>query len=84
MAKFRKKPIEIEAVQYKGDENLNEIQEFCGEQTPICHAGNQILGVQMLDGIMNVPPGTWITKDVKGELDACGPELFEETYEAIE
>jgi hypothetical protein len=76
--KFRKKPVEIEAVQYTG-ENLNEILQFVGrlKTGPGCR-------IETLEGTMEASPGDWIIKGVKGEFYPCKPEIFLATYEPVE
>ena len=33
---------------------------------------------------MRATPGDWIIKGVKGEVYACKPDIFEQTYEPVE
>ena len=79
MAKFRKKPIVIEAVQWVGD--WKEIQEFCKSAED--QDGNLL--IPTLEGVMyaNVNVGDWIIKGVSGEFYPCKPDIFEQTYEAV-
>lgn len=81
--KFRKKPVVIEAVQFRGDNDV-EMWEFCPKAEihlepglPPCVAINTLEG-QMIGAI-----GDWIIKGVKGEFYPCKPDIFEATYEAI-
>ena len=79
--KYRKKPVIIEAVQWKGD-NFEELKAF----VPKGHRYNKIhkpTGIITLEGIMTISEGDWIIKGVKGEFYPCKPDIFESTYEAV-
>lgn len=84
MAKYRKKPVIIEAVQFLGDARL--IQKFVGEQLSI---GLDIDGktvetiIPTLEGNMRASVGDYIIKGVQGEFYPCKPDIFEQTYEKI-
>lgn len=75
---FRKRPVEVEAVQFTG-ENYSEIFEFAGH-IQISKNGCKIV---TLEGIMEALPGDWIIKGVKGEFYPCKPDIFQETYKEI-
>jgi len=78
MAKFRKKPVTVEAEQY-----LAEVQEpeglcwglTCGVDCPHIHT---------LEGPLPVSNGDWIITGVKGEKCLCKPDVFPKTYELAE
>ena len=80
--KYRKKPVEVEAIQYNG-RNSADIHEFCGEfvREPV---GEEYLEIVTLEGIMRAQPGDYIIKGVKGEFYPCKPDVFEQTYEPVE
>ena len=93
MAKYRKKPVIIEAYQYEGDFICNGkfiapswIQEAYNngilaykevDNTP------PKLYIRTLEGDMECDYKDYIIKGVKGELYPCKPDIFEQTYEAI-
>ena len=77
--KYKKKPIEIEAIQYTGN-NVNEIVLFTGKQN--IDYGNH-LRIKTLEGTMTANIGDYIIKGVKGEFYPCKPDIFEQTYEPI-
>ena len=93
MAKYTKKPIEIEAIQWTGL-NLEEIKSFVGEslQYEIIDAAWRVgkgaprvyMVIITLEGDMHVSVGDYIIKGVKGEFYPCKPDIFEQTYEALE
>jgi hypothetical protein len=92
MNKFRKKPVEIEAVQFT--EEMRDANIFDGGPLPegvlrgsaayhrrrreVYHANYHI---QTLEGEMQVAVGDWIITGVKGERYPCKPDIFEATYE---
>ncbi|WP_199183859.1 hypothetical protein [Novosphingobium sp. HII-3] len=91
MAKFRKKPVVIEAMQYPGHriENVDELMAFeewinpiakaCGRY-PLKYHG-QALIIPTLEGEHAAGPGDWIIRGVQGELYPCKPDIFAATYE---
>ncbi len=82
MIKYRKKPVVIEAVQYKGKENYDEICEFVGMYLVMTHFDTyQVLIIPTLEGEMRADKGDYIIKGIKGEFYPCKPDIFEETYE---
>lgn len=90
---FRKKPVVIEAIQFKGSENMEEVDTFMnGAALPASPNANVQHGFQTwpdrvvistLEGIMYGDVGDWIIKGVKGELYPCKPDIFEATYEGV-
>ncbi|MGW2721420.1 hypothetical protein [Streptomyces sp. NPDC001492] len=86
MARYRKKPVEIEAVQFTGTgESCTEITEFLGGS----HSGNQRWNsttntggaILTLEGEMAFGPGDWIVRGVQGEFYPVKPAIFAATYE---
>ena len=89
MTKYRKKPIEIEAVQFTGD-NWDEIQKFTGIQcVSKCgfnYEDGYMIGkvyIKTLEGEVQFHKGDWIIKGIKGEFYPCKPDIFDETYEEV-
>jgi hypothetical protein len=94
--KFRKKPVVIEAVQFRYDERgMIALKEFCGDalgnvtkaRHPDARAEAEIGTLE--DGVhLKVKhiatEGDWIIKGVQGEFYACKPDIFEATYEKAE
>ena len=81
MAKFKKKPVVIEAVQWNGS-NSQEIANFFGEV--MYGEWANTIPIVTLKGTMEASLGDWIIKGVNGEFYPCKPEIFEKTYEAVE
>ncbi|WP_209015557.1 hypothetical protein, partial [Roseibium sp. RKSG952] len=93
MAKYRKKPVEIEAVQFTYPPT-DELKEFGGvhlknlrkARHPGAKAEVDIITLEDgSDGRAKhvATEGDWIIKGVKGELYSCKPDIFEATYERV-
>jgi hypothetical protein len=84
MHKYVKKPIEVEAVQWTGD-NRPEIWDFCS----LCYfntdmeSGELKLIIQTLEGNMGTSIGDFIIKGIKGEFYACKEDIFKLTYDKV-
>jgi hypothetical protein len=73
MAKFRKKPVVIEAEQYlPGKPVPAGVEPMWGG-----------LFILTLEGNMQVSPGDWVITGVNGEKYPCKPDIFEKTYEPV-
>ena len=90
MAKFRKKPVVIEAVQLRWD-TWSEMCDFMPTIGPNkgdphgAQDGEKIqLVIPTLEGEMTADENDWIIKGVKGEYYPCKPDIFEATYEPVE
>ncbi len=92
MAKYRKKPVVIEAIQWNGD-NLKEVIAFTGMSPSALRwtweefeeiVATDGLKIFTLEGTMMASVGDWIICGVNGELYPCKPDIFEKTYELVE
>lgn len=96
MTRYRKKPIEIEAIQFTGD-NEYEIADFMhlpvtALQTSVDavlridgdYRENTHIHIPTLEGTMTANYGDYIIKGVKSEFYPCKPDIFEETYDSID
>lgn len=92
--KYRKKPVVIEAVQYHMREYADNPLVF--DEVPVWlkeaienktikpdfrSEDYWYLVIKTLEGNMDVTPGDWIIRGVKGELYPCKPDIFKATYE---
>ena len=87
MAKYRKKPVVIEAVQFTKktkDQSLNWATNIQGNVHPDWDSdGKPVLLVPTLEGEMICRLGDYLIKGVQGELYPCKPDIFEQTYELV-
>ena len=91
--RFRKKPVEVEAVRFSTtEEGIEALRSFCGDSLgrvllwPDMPAEAEICTLE--DGTnMRVKhiatEGDWIIRGIKGEFYACKPDIFEATYESL-
>lgn len=94
MAKFKKKPVVIEARQLNG-ETLSEIMkwvdaeggktgEWCWDVDEDQFIVERYFNIETLEGVMKATEGDWIIKGVSGEFYPCKPDIFDLTYEPAE
>lgn len=83
MARYRKKPIEIEAVQWIGEQNCAEAFGFLGLEHPEDELDHSEIHIDTLEGTMTAQQGDWIIRGVAGEFYPCKPDIFAATYEAV-
>ena len=84
MPKFRKKPVEIDAVLWDG--NMTTVEPLLIGSS--CESVEQDLGdpallIPTLEGTMRAEVGDWIIRGVKGEIYPCKPDIFAATYDAV-
>lgn len=83
--KYRKKPVEVEAFQFYYDAPRFPAwaeDAFTRRAIEVDYLGDWYINT--LEGRMHVSDGDYIIKGVKGELYACKPDIFDETYEIAE
>ena len=79
MRRYIKKPIEIEALEWTGENNV-EVLNFCDRCYII--AGKE-LKISTLEGPMNASVGDFIIKGIQEEFYACKPDVFRLTYDEV-
>lgn len=98
MTRYRKKPVEVEAIQLTWS-NWNEICDFVdkeyfgggvyldllGNEMPEGQ-GSDIIGLKIntLEGIMLAVQDDYIIKGIQGEFYSCKPDIFHATYEKVD
>jgi isopentenyl diphosphate isomerase/L-lactate dehydrogenase-like FMN-dependent dehydrogenase len=84
-AAYRKKPVQIQAWQFNGEPNGNQVAAWCGGRfflsAPFGQKHKPVIEVTTLEGVMEAWPGDWIIKGVQGEFYPCKPDIFAATYE---
>lgn len=89
MARYRMKPVEIDAHQFDGTVgSANRVLGWIGSNSGDAkrvHATKPELGliIHTLEGDMRAEPGDWIIKGVAGEFYPCRDDIFTTTYEAV-
>jgi len=93
MAKFRKKPVVIEAITF--DELVEHGKAHCRNLIndmpwsfsygghAITHESDDCYLIPTLEGTMRFERGAMLITGVKGEIYPCAGDVFAETYEAV-
>ena len=93
MAKYRKKPVVIEAITFSelvehGKANGGNIVngmpwsfDYAGH--PITHENDQCYLIPTLEGTMHMTPNDMLITGVKGEIYPCKLDIFEATYDRV-
>lgn len=96
MPKFRKLPVEIEAVQLRWTNWSTEVCNLLGDIISETNPGRSVqtfsdtcgeegpyieLTIPTLEGDHIARHGDWIIKGVAGEFYPCKPDIFAATYE---
>ena len=87
MGFYRKKPVVIEAVQWKGGYDTARdllVQELNvpGRYITLGDGMGQ-LKITTLEGVMIADQSDWIIKGVHGEVYPCKKDIFQKTYEPV-
>lgn len=89
---YRKKPVVIEAMQFRGvDTALHDIDYVvsfddwmvANQGDAVCRYVGETLVIPTLEGDMTATPGDWIIRGIQGELYPCKPDIFAATYEPL-
>lgn len=92
-AKYRKKPVVIEAMLWNGVDIEDALAFVDFEKLPNPPDSAYVdpgvgftpalgtLDIPTLEGVMTAQPGDFIIKGVKGEFYPCKPDIFDATYE---
>jgi hypothetical protein len=81
MARYRKKPIVIEAIQFTGT-NVVEVAKVLSAGGAQFEPDIRFIVIKTLEGDMRADVGDWIIRGVQGEFYPCKPDIFDATYEA--
>ena len=85
---FRKKPVIVEGILWRGD-NVTVVEEFCDDLfRPVKDPRRPGMTGKIYDKLHDtwvfVKTGQWIIRGVKGELYPCDDEVMEQTYDGID
>ena len=95
MAKFRKKPVVIEALEWDGSRHRDMFEFLTGAtQSALTMKGDNFyidhskveggLMIKTLEGEHKASIGDMIIKGVSGEFYPCKPDIFKATYEIVD
>ena len=98
MPKFRKKPVEIEAMQWDGSHaSIDAICDWANggddsyDDPTVTYGYSDVddvhedsVSIWTLEGDMRVSPNDYVIKGVAGEFYPCKPDIFAATYEEVE
>lgn len=82
MAKYRKKPIVIDAIQWNGG-NIEEVVGFLQDAHYEMRFEWDYILIKTLEGDMKAEEGDWIIKGIKNEFYPCKNDIFEKSYELV-
>lgn len=91
--KYRKKPVVIEAMLFKtnnepNDANLDEIVEWVNSHakgvTSLARHDSTQIYIATIEGTMTAQVGDYIIRGVSNEFYPCKPDIFALTYEPVE
>ena len=78
--KYKTKPVEIEAVEYTGD-NEHFLNEWSNGK--VVSERNGGVMISTLEGDMRGDVGDFIIKGLRGEYYPCKPDVFHQKYELL-
>lgn len=90
MPQYRKKPVVIDAIQFKG--TWDSLAQITGlfpdmEQDGMFLEEDKItvshFGIKTLEGTMKCSTNDYVIKGVKGEYYPCKPDIFDATYDLV-
>jgi hypothetical protein len=90
--KFRKKPVEVEAMRWPGFEGTDfdhwltadDHRKVTIDYASVAeHEGAPLL-IDTLEGTMTADVDDWVVRGIKGELYPVKPDIFDATYEPVE
>lgn len=79
--KFRKRPVEIEAMHFAEVHDGSVICSWCAGTN---EASPHQIQIKTLEGVMTADLGDWVIKGVKGKFYPCKPDIFAATYDVVE
>ena len=82
MAKYKKKPIVIEAIQLKEGKGLPFVTKAEYKALDISNTDGRYK-IKTLEGWYTVYWNDWIIKGIQGEFYPCKPDIFKATYTLV-
>lgn len=89
MAKYRKKPVVVDAWQWTGEDEqeapewvVDYIESTC-QPFVVDKFGDVVMLIETMEGIMTANQGDYIIRGVQGEIYPCKSDIFEQTHELV-
>jgi hypothetical protein len=80
---FRKKPLEVQAMQWDGSNTAELVAWSGGEDQVVEHVGRNLL-VHARDAARVARPYDWVVRDVDGEYYPYRPDAFAKQFDPVE
>ncbi len=87
MPRYRKKPVEIVAIQFTGGlSSAHRVWSWAGRNSGVTVPRDPThhIEIKTLEGVMRANAGDWIICGVNGEFYPCKPDIFEATYDPVD
>ncbi|ASN69291.1 MAG: hypothetical protein E6647_01395 [Staphylococcus epidermidis] len=82
--KARKKPVEIEFMQFKDMGNVSDIETWTNLKAVYDYGNDgKVMYIDTLEGVMTANIGDYIVKGLNGEFYPVKPDIFKKTYEVL-
>lgn len=83
MARYRLRPPEVDAVQWRGDPTDSAVMDILAHKPCGITVVNDCLVIQGPQAPILVQPGWWILRYDNGAIRFCEPGMFATSYELI-
>ncbi|MEX5914526.1 hypothetical protein AB6G74_09525 [Staphylococcus ureilyticus] len=83
--KARKKPVEIEFIQFTNMVHAGEIERWTNLKARYDDSsGKDLIYIETLEGNLIANLNDYIIKGINGEFYPCKPEIFNKTYDVLD
>lgn len=84
MPTYRKKPVEVEAFEFRyGKFYPHWFEKALANGTVYVNPISNRMSIKTLEGIMQIEEYDYVIQGVKNEIYPCKPDIFELTYEEV-
>jgi len=88
MKKYKRKPIEVEAIQFYVEKDKNKAFQFTQKMFmswPIEYdkKDNPFITIDIPEGKLICRQGDWIIRDIAGDLSVCRDDIFLNRFEKV-
>lgn len=88
--RYRKRPLEVEAIQYTGPKAIHKMKEVWPDFTnhskfiSLLSSGDSepvtLITIHTPEGVLSVRMGDYVVRGIEGEFYPCKKDIFEESY----